>query len=116
MKLLFDENLSQRLVKMLLVEFPDSTHPELLNKRGDTDANIWEYARQNGFVIVSKDNDFRQKSFLYGHPPKVIWLSIGNAGTREVASLLQDKSDRVRSFAENAEESLLVLELNKAEN
>lgn len=45
------------------------------------DLQIWQYALEHGLTIVSKDNDFRQLSFLYGPPPKVIWLSVGNAGT-----------------------------------
>jgi predicted nuclease of predicted toxin-antitoxin system len=49
--------------------------------RGTTDASIWDYAKKHGFAIVSKDNDFRQRAFVYGALPQVTWLSIGNAGT-----------------------------------
>lgn len=81
MKLLFDENLSSSLVAQLQSEFPDSTHVDLIGMRGIADRGIWNYAGANAFVIVSKDNDFRQLSFLLGPPPKVIWLSVGKAGT-----------------------------------
>ena len=64
MKLLFDENLSLRLLDILEADFPDSTHIERLKMRGATDAAIWAYARDHGYTIVSKDNDFRQHAFL----------------------------------------------------
>ena len=88
MKLLFDENLSRRLVDLLAAEFPGSSHPDLIGIPGATDTGLWNYALQHGFTIVSKDNDFRQRAFLYGPPPKVIWLSVGNAGTSVIAELL----------------------------
>ena len=81
MKLLFDENLGPRLVRQLARHFPGSTHLDAIGLHGKPDAEIWTYAREHGFVIVSKDDDFRQLSFLHGAPPKVVWLSVGNAGT-----------------------------------
>ena len=89
MKLLFDENLSPRLVELLAADFPGCTHIELLGMRGAADAAVWDYARENGYTIVSKDNDFRQRAFLHGPPPKVIWLSVGNSGTNRIATLMQ---------------------------
>ncbi len=71
MKLLFDENLSPRLVELLASEFPGSRQIESLDMRGATDGTVWEYAQENDYVIVSKDNDFRQRFFLYGPPPQV---------------------------------------------
>ena len=89
MKLLFDENLSPRLAATLASEFLESAHIETLGMRGETDAHIWDYARDSGFVIVSKDNDFCYCSFLYGSPPKIVWLSVGNADTVTIAELLR---------------------------
>ena len=111
MKLLFDENLSPKLVERLEEEVPGSLHVESTGPRGQADVHVWEYAARQGFTIVSKDNDFRQLSFLRGPPPKVIWLSVGNAGTEAIADLLLSRLSVVRSFQSNAEESLLVLEL-----
>ncbi len=56
--------------------------------RGAADTVIWNYARENGYTIVSKDNDFRQRAFLDGPPPKVVWLSVGNAGTDRIATVI----------------------------
>jgi predicted nuclease of predicted toxin-antitoxin system len=62
-------------------------------------------------TIVSKDNDFRQRSFLEGAPPKIIWLSVGNAATAAVADLLRREHLRILAFEAEAESSLLVLAL-----
>jgi predicted nuclease of predicted toxin-antitoxin system len=78
MKLLFDENLSPKLPRILSVDFPESMHVRHCGLKGFPDEDIWEYARNNGFTIVSKDSDFYQRSMIYGHPPKVVWLRIGN--------------------------------------
>jgi predicted nuclease of predicted toxin-antitoxin system len=91
MKLLFDEILSHRLVELLAPEFLGSAHPRQSGMRGASDMALWEYAREKGFAIVSKNNDFRQCVFLEGPPPKVIWLAIGNAGTAAIAAILRSR-------------------------
>ena len=114
MKLLFDENLSPKLLDLLAAEFPGSAHIEHLRMRGATDAAIWAYARGHDYTIVSKDNDFRQYAFLYGPPPKVVWLSVGNAGTAAIADLLRSQTKTIHTFDADPEQSLLVLELTTA--
>ncbi|MBI4608680.1 MAG: DUF5615 family PIN-like protein [Candidatus Rokubacteria bacterium] len=111
MKLLLDENLSPRLVQALEPEYPGTTHIRTLGLRGATDEAIWEQARHEGFAIVSKDNDFRQLSFLYGAPPKVIWLSVGNAGTESILRFLRTQRRQIQAFEADTEASLLVLTL-----
>jgi len=109
LKLLFDENLSPRLVALLAGDFPGCTHIEHAGLRGSTDAAVWSYARENSCVIVSKDNDFRQRAFLFGAPPKVVWLSVGNAGTDAIATLLRAGRERLGAFVSEPGESLLIL-------
>lgn len=109
MKLLLDENISQRLVALLLPTFPDCTHIELVLERGGSDTGIWQYAKANGLMIVSKDNDFRQRAFVLGPPPKVIWLDVGNARTSAVATLLLANLERIERFWADPVEGLLVL-------
>jgi predicted nuclease of predicted toxin-antitoxin system len=77
MKLLFDENLSPKLVNLLADIFPDSVHVDRVGLGGKTDDEVWCYAKANGFILVSKDSDFYDKNLLYGHPPKVIWIKRG---------------------------------------
>ena len=90
-KLLFDENLSFRLVELLAEPFPGSTHVNDAGLHGCPDGDVWTYAAVHGFVLVSKDNDFRQLSFLRGAPPKVVWLRVGNAPTKAVVDLLHSR-------------------------
>ncbi len=108
MKLRFDENLSDRLPGLLANEYPGSVHVREVGLLGAADGRIWEHAQENGLVIVSKDDDFRQRSFLEGGPPRVVWLQVGNAGTASIAELLC--AHRVR-FGEEEESSLLILSL-----
>lgn len=88
-RLLFDENLSPRLVAWLSDVYHGSAHADEVGLHGRTDREVWEWAREKGFMLVSKDNDFRQLSFFYGPPPKVVWRRIGNAPTRAVSELLR---------------------------
>lgn len=111
MKLLFDENLSPRLVQALEAEYPGSAHVRMLGLRGATDGAIWELARLEAYAIVSKDNDFRQLSFLHGAPPKVIWLSVGNAGTDAILRFLRSQRAEILAFEADTEASLFVLTL-----
>jgi predicted nuclease of predicted toxin-antitoxin system len=89
MKILFDADVSPKLPQMLANEHPGSVHVTSVDLRGSDDHQIWEYSRAEGLVIASKDTDFRERSFVEGFPPKVIWLDVGNAGTRVIADLLR---------------------------
>jgi predicted nuclease of predicted toxin-antitoxin system len=110
-KLLFDENLSPKLVGRLSDLFPGSSHISLIGLEGYPDKTIWDRAKTENYTIVSKDNDFRQRAFLFGMPPKVIWLQIGNAGTDMVEALIRRESNRINSFQNDTEEALLILTL-----
>lgn len=112
-RLLFDENLSPRLVKLLAEPFPQSAHVDDVGLHGRADGDVWAYARDNGFVLVSKDNDFRQLSFLRGTPPKVVWLRIGNASTSAAADLLRSRMADVESFVRDAETALLTIQIER---
>lgn len=109
MRLLFDQNLSHRLVGELAGEFPESVHVGSLGLDTATDQEIWDYAGEHGYVIVSKDSDFRQLAFLLGPPPKAIWLRVGNRSTAAIADLLRSVVRVIVSFEESEEEALLVL-------
>ncbi|MDQ6626516.1 MAG: DUF5615 family PIN-like protein [Verrucomicrobiota bacterium] len=109
MKLLFDQNLSPRLPRLVEDLFAGSAHVRELGLRDAEDITIWRYAQENGFVLVSKDSDFQQQSFLHGHPPKFIWLRVGNCSTARVAEVLRRYATAMRLFAQDAVESHLML-------
>ena len=111
MKLLFDENVSPKLPQLLANEYPGSVHVRSVGLRGADDQQIREYSRAQGFAIVSKNTDFRERSFVEGFPPKVIWLDVGNAGTTVIADLLRRECQRVEVFEKQEETSFLILSL-----
>lgn len=111
MRFLFDENLSPRLTNSLDAQYPGSAHVSDLGLRGASDRRIWDYARENGFILVSKDTDFRERSFVEGFPPKVIWLDVGNAGTARIATLFGSERERIERFLLSEDSSLLILSM-----
>jgi predicted nuclease of predicted toxin-antitoxin system len=109
MKLLFDENLSPRLASRLDDLFPASTHVRDVGLRAADDPSVWEYARLNDFMIVSKDADMHDLSLLFGNPPKVIWLRLGNCSTAQAENLLRHEFEAIQAFYEDDTVSLLAL-------
>ena len=110
MNLLFDACISPRLVRLLADLFPDAVHVFECGEIHDDDTLIWRYARDNGFTIVTKDGDFQSRSLVLGWPPKIIWLRVGNAGTRAVAQVLRTNLTEIASFARDVDAALLILD------
>jgi len=109
MKLLFDQNFSPRLPHLLADLYPDSAHVRNLGMRDATDTQIWDYAKANGFAIVSKDSDFQARSLLYGHPPKFIWLRVGNCPVKTIEDLMRKHSVAIHTFDLDLTRSHLML-------
>lgn len=109
-KLLFDQNLSYRIIKEIASVFPDSSHVKLLNLDQSDDLTIWQYAKENSFHIVTKDTDFNNLSTLNGYPPKIIWINSGNISTQAIVELLKKKYEIITNFLDN--ENMGLLEIN----
>ena len=109
MKLLFDQNLSHWLCLELEDLFPEAVHVRQIGLRDAADSVIWRYAAQHGYAIVTKDADFRQRSFLEGHPPKVIWLALGNCTRKIVSGLLRRRAVEIEEFLADDLKSFLAL-------
>jgi predicted nuclease of predicted toxin-antitoxin system len=109
-KLLLDENLSDRIIPRILDLFPESTHIKTVGLKQADDNIISEWAKEHGFTIVLKDTDFYQRSIVFGHPPQFVWLRVGNCATRLILDLLRARHELIRDFIESETESLLVLE------
>ena len=103
MRLLFDENLSPKLSVLLQDLYADSKHMEECGLGKADDSVIWAYARDQGFIIVTKDFDFYQRSVAYGAPPKVIWLQLRNCTTAQI-----------QEFAARSEETCLAITAKRA--
>lgn len=109
MKLLLDQNLAPALARRLADVWPGSRHVRDCGLERGSDLEVWMYAIQEAFVIVSKDADFHQLSFLKGAPPKVIWVRRGNCATGEVEQIIRDNDRVIRAFLEQAEGSFLAI-------
>lgn len=109
MKLLFDENLSFRLVAALADIYPDSSHVREVGLLGADDLRIWSFAGEHGFLLASKDTDFYERSLVFGAPPKIIWLRIGNSTVNETITLLRSQYIVIRHFAEDTTATFLPL-------
>lgn len=110
MKLLFDQNLSHRLVIALQHDYPDSQHVREAGLSTASDDALWQHAARHGFTIVTKDADFHQRSFLFGHPPKVIWIRARNCSTAMIETLLRQHHTDLQVFAEEPDSAFLTLE------
>ncbi len=110
MKLLFDQNLSPVLVGLLSDLFLGSTHVRDVGLQASSDEAVWDYAIQQQFVILSKDSDFRQRSFLFGGPPKVVWIRCGNCSTNEIEAIIRSHSDDLLTFDQADSTVFLALE------
>ena len=109
MSLLFDQNLSPRLPALLAAEFPNAQHVRSIGMAAAHDQDVWDYAASHDLIIVSKDADFQHRSLLYGWPPKVIWLRIGNKPTSAVTELLKNRRLEVQTFKADPLAALLAL-------
>ncbi len=109
MKLLLDQNLSPRLVGLIVGAYPGSMHVREFGMQRASDEVIWEFARTSDFTIVSKDVDFQHKSFVRGFPPKVIWLRVGNRSTRYIADRLLAHAGDVHGFVVDPDASFLTI-------
>jgi predicted nuclease of predicted toxin-antitoxin system len=109
MKLLLDENLSDRIIPKIRDIYPNSSHVKILQLISTNDSLIWEYAKINDFTIVSKDADFYQRSLVYGHPPKFIYLRVGNCSTSRIISILKTEFNTIAQFIDSELESILFL-------
>jgi predicted nuclease of predicted toxin-antitoxin system len=108
-KLLLDENLSDRIVPQIQDLFPGSSHVKAHDLLRTDDAVIWSFAAQHDFIIVSKDSDFHQRSLVHGAPPKFVFLRVGNAPTGQITQLLRSQSALIEAFVNDPAASVLIL-------
>jgi len=107
MKLLFDQNISFRILQLLPEHFSDCKQVRTVGLHNRNDVEIWQYAKQNDFTVVTFDSDFFDLSILRGFPPKVIWLRTGNLSTAEIAERIILNSSIITSFLNHSEQSCL---------
>lgn len=109
MRLLFDQNLSHLLVATLSELHAGSAHVREFGLERADDAEIWSFAIEHGYAIVTKDSDFPERALLEGPPPKVVWIQLGNCSTREIETLLRQHHAELVAF--DADEGAALLSL-----
>lgn len=109
MKLLFDQNLSPRLVPRLADLFPDSDHVSAFDLDRAQDDEVYEYAGRDGFMLVTKDADFGELNVLRGSPPKVIWIRRGNCSTTTIEDILHHGYDDIVTLESDSTKGVLML-------
>lgn len=108
-KLLFDQNLSPKLINRLTDLFPNSDHLDWLGLGAAEDVSVWEHAKQNDFVVVTKDADFADLSVFRGFPPKVIWIRRGNCSTNDIEELLREHKSEIEDLITDSTSGILTL-------
>ena len=107
--LLFDQNISPRLVERLADLYPGSIHVSMIGLGNALDIEIWQYAYDHDYMIVTKDADFSEFGLLKGFPPKVIWIRRGNCSTREIETILRENYSAISTLSEEPETGILTL-------
>jgi predicted nuclease of predicted toxin-antitoxin system len=109
MKLLVDHNISPRVVSEIQSDYPGSVHVRDVGLATAPDGTVWDYAKARGFVILSKDADFHQRSLVFGHPPKVVWIRRGNCSTDTIVEILGQYRSQIGMFVSDEASSFLTL-------
>ena len=109
MKLLFDQNFAPRLVTRLSELFPGSIHVQDVGLGSASDAQIWTYASENGFTLISKDADFSDRVEVLGFPPKIIWLRKENCPTTAIELMLKKNFLDIKRFEQDLDKGILIL-------
>jgi len=108
-KLLFDQNISYRIVKQIKDDFPGCKHISNFGLNDEEDPEIWNYAKKYHFTIVTFDSDFYEISLIQGYPPKIIWIRSGNLPTRSLANLLIKHQSFIEDFLNDTSNAFLEL-------
>ena len=108
-KLLFDQNLSPKLINRLADLYPNSEHLDLLGLGTTDDVVVWEHAKYNDFVVVTKDADFADLSVLRGFPPKVVWIRRGNCSTNDIVEILRNHNTKIEDLVADSASGILTL-------
>jgi len=107
--LLFDQNLSPRLVGRLADIYHNSAHVFSLGLGDAMDIDVWEFARDNDYMIVTKDADFSEFGIIKGFPPKIIWIRRGNCSTQDIENILRENFSAISELSVDENSGILAL-------
>lgn len=101
MRLLFDQNVSFRVIKGIKDLFPLAKQVRELGLENYSDRLIWDFAKKEDYTIVTFDSDFFDLNLILGTPPKIIWLRFGNATTEDIIQLFRQNFELIKEFIVN---------------
>ncbi len=78
MKFLVDAQLPPALAEWFSQQGHDAVAVRDLGLRDASDAALWMVAEREGWIIVTKDDDFADRVMQSDQGPRVVWLRIGN--------------------------------------
>jgi predicted nuclease of predicted toxin-antitoxin system len=107
LKLLFDQNISPKIVRQVESDFPDSKQVRHVGLEDASDVMIFDYAKSHGYAVVTFDADFVDLNVVRGIPPKIIWLKTGNLTTKSISELLKNNISAIHDFLESEDEEIL---------
>jgi predicted nuclease of predicted toxin-antitoxin system len=107
--LLFDQNLSPRLIDRLDDIYPGSMHVFSLGLGDAMDGEIWQYAHDHDYMIVTKDADFSEFGIIKGFPPKIIWIRRGNCSTQDIEAILRENFSAISILSDDQNTGILTL-------
>ena len=106
-KLLFDNNISHRVIPRIADIFPTANHVMLENLDESSDEKVWFFARKNDYTIVTKDSDFNDLAIYKGTPPKIIWIKLGNCKVAEIENILRQNEKEIKEFLDESNSTIL---------
>ena len=110
MKLLVDQNISWRVIRLITDSFPGSIHVDEIGLGGETpDTEIWRHAADHGYTILTKDSDFNNMALTRPTPPKVVWLQLRNASTTAIAEVVLARKSAIEAFGADEDEAVLIV-------
>jgi predicted nuclease of predicted toxin-antitoxin system len=103
-KFLVDAQLPARLARFLSSAGHDALHTmELPDGNRTTDGRIAELADEEGRVVVTKDQDFRDGHLLTTSPQRLLIVASGNITNTALLSLLETHLDAITTALGDAD-------------
>lgn len=91
MRIWIDAQLSPRVASWISDNFEFEAVPiRDLGLRDSEDIEIFNSARDENAIVLTKDRDFLDLLGRFGPPPKIIWLTCGNTSNEAVQHILRN--------------------------
>ena len=107
MNLLFDQNISPKILKKLPSEFSNCQQVRFVGLEDSSDFEIFQFAKNKGFAVVTFDSDFIDLNTLHGTPPKIVYLNTGNLTTKNISKILTENFLKIHHYLNSESDDIL---------